>query len=67
MFFLLFFLLQVAILFDNVLLRGNRTTKVDSGAFDAFASPNMSCLAKIEINIKGIERVNALILASVAR
>ena len=34
-------------------MRGNRTTKVDSGAFDAFNSPNLSPLARLEIDIIG--------------
>lgn len=34
-------------------MRGNRTTKVDSGAFDAFNSPNLTPLARLEIDIIG--------------
>ena len=49
--FVLYF--QVAIYFNNKLMRGNRTTKVDSGAFDAFNSPNLTPLARLEIDIIG--------------
>ena len=34
-------------------MRGNRTTKVDCGAFDAFNSPNLTPLARLEIDIIG--------------
>ena len=47
------FELQVAIYFHNALLRGNRSTKKDAGALDAFNSPNLSPLAVTEINIHG--------------
>ena len=39
--------------FHNKLLRGNRCVKADSGAFDAFHSPNLPPLAELEIKIKG--------------
>ena len=47
-------LFQVCVYFNNRLYRGNRCSKLDSGSFDAFWSPNLEPLAKLEINIKGI-------------
>lgn len=44
---------EVAILFHNKLLRGNRTVKVDCESFDAFHSPNMPPLAIVGIDING--------------
>ena len=41
------------VFFHNHVLRGNRSTKADSDAFDAFQSPNMDPLATLKINIKG--------------
>ena len=49
--------LQVMIFFNNRLFRGNRCSKLDSGAFDAFWSPNMEPLAKLDSNIKGISNI----------
>ena len=43
---------EVALYFENRLYRGNRTTKVSSEHFNAFASPNYPELAEIGINIK---------------
>lgn len=43
---------EVAIFFDSFLLRGNRTTKVNSENFDAFKSPNCPPLAEAGITIK---------------
>jgi L-asparaginase len=43
---------EVAVYFENRLYRGNRTTKVSSEHFNAFASPNYPELAEIGINIK---------------
>lgn len=43
---------EVCICFDNILMRGNRTTKVNSNNFRAFESPNMPPLAEAGINIK---------------
>jgi len=48
-------ILQVAICFDSVLLRGNRSTKVDNGSFEAFASPNMEPLAVVGVSLKGVQ------------
>ena len=42
---------EVAIFFDSLLLRGNRSTKYSAEAFNAFASPNCEPLAKAGINI----------------
>ena len=43
---------EVAVFFNSQLLRGNRSTKMDSASFDAFASPNYTPLAVAGINIK---------------
>lgn len=37
--------------FHNKLYRGNRVTKVDTGSFNAFASPNLAPLANAEVDI----------------
>ncbi len=43
---------EVCIFFNDLLLRGNRSTKIDAGGFEAFRSPNCPPLAEagIEIN-----------------
>ncbi len=55
---------EVAILFDDKLMRGNRTIKSHVNHFDAFTSPNYPLLAKTGINIdiyrKNILRHNGL-------
>ena len=43
---------EVCICFNSILLRGNRTSKVESQQFDAFASDNCPALAKVGINIE---------------
>lgn len=43
---------EVAICFNDHLFRGNRTTKMSIGDFDAFSSPNYPPLAEIGIRIK---------------
>lgn len=43
---------EVCIYFNSQLLRGNRSTKVNSVGFDAFHSPNYPPLASAGINIK---------------
>lgn len=43
---------EVAICFNDHLFRGNRSTKMSIGDFDAFASPNCPHLAEIGIDIK---------------
>lgn len=42
---------EVCICFNSQLFRGNRSTKVNSTGFDAFASPNYPALANAGINI----------------
>ncbi|CAH1788044.1 unnamed protein product [Owenia fusiformis] len=42
---------EVTLYFNNKLLRGNRATKVDSGSFDAFDSPNLRPLVQMQIGI----------------
>ena len=43
---------EVCICFDNVLMRGNRTTKINSSNFRAFRSENLPPLAEAGISIK---------------
>ena len=43
---------EVCVYFEDKLLRGNRTVKVNSEQFEAFNSPNFPALADIGINIK---------------
>lgn len=43
---------EVCIFFDNMLMRGNRTTKVNSDNFRAFKSENCPVLAEAGINIR---------------
>ena len=43
---------EVCICFDNMLLRGNRTSKMNSDNFRAFRSENLPPLAEAGINIK---------------
>ena len=43
---------EVCICFDNVLMRGNRTSKINSDNFRAFRSANMVPLAEAGISIK---------------
>lgn len=43
---------EVAICFNDFVYRGNRTTKISIGDFDAFASPNFPPLAEIGLNIE---------------
>lgn len=42
---------EVGLYFYNKLYRGNRVTKVDTGSFNAFASPNLPPLATAEVDI----------------
>lgn len=42
---------QVCLYFYNKLFRGNRVTKVDTGSYNAFASPNLDPLAICEVDI----------------
>lgn len=48
---------EVCICFNSQLLRGNRSTKINSVGFDAFSSPNYPPLATAGINIKYNDRV----------
>ncbi|PKP04517.1 MAG: L-asparaginase 1 [Bacteroidetes bacterium HGW-Bacteroidetes-6] len=43
---------EVAVCFENKLLRGNRTSKVNAENFDAFLSGNYPVLAEIGVNIR---------------
>ena len=43
---------EVAICFNDYVYRGNRSTKMSIGDFDAFASPNFPPLAEIGLNIE---------------
>jgi len=43
---------EVSILFDDKLMRGNRTIKSHASHFDAFSSPNYPLLAEAGINIE---------------
>eukprot|EP00063_Salmo_salar_P067012 XP_014041847.1 PREDICTED: 60 kDa lysophospholipase-like isoform X5 [Salmo salar] len=43
---------EVCLYFHHKLYRGNRVTKVDSGSFNAFNSPNLAPLANAEVDIK---------------
>lgn len=47
---------EVCIFFDNLLLRGNRTKKIESDQFDAFHSENYPSIAEagVDININDI-------------
>ncbi|MDO4771137.1 asparaginase [Porphyromonas sp.] len=42
---------EVCVLFDSLLLRGNRCTKISADQFSAFSSPNYPPLASVGINI----------------
>lgn len=42
---------DVCIYFGNVLLRGNRSTKINTSSLRPFASPNYPCLAEMGANI----------------
>lgn len=42
---------EVTLYFDNKLLRGNRSTKMNSSSFNAFNSPNLPQLATVGIDI----------------
>jgi len=43
---------EIAICFNDHLYRGNRSTKMSIGDFDAFASPNYPLLAEVGIDIR---------------
>ncbi|XP_067291288.1 60 kDa lysophospholipase-like isoform X2 [Pseudorasbora parva] len=42
---------EVCLYFHHKMYRGNRVTKVDSGSFNGFASPNLPPLANAEVDI----------------
>lgn len=48
---------EVGICFNDKFLRGNRSTKMSIGDFDAFASPNFPAVAEIGLNISFREKV----------
>lgn len=56
---------EVCVYFNNRLLRGNRTRKVDASGLEAFNSPNMSPLATMDISINGIENFLPCLLFAV--
>ncbi|MGM9769278.1 MAG: asparaginase [Candidatus Cryptobacteroides sp.] len=43
---------EVCVCFDSILMRGNRSTKINSEEFRAFGSPNFPPLAEAGINIR---------------
>ena len=47
---------EVSLLFDETLLRGNRSTKVSATRFDAFASPNYPPLGSVGTQIEVFQR-----------
>ncbi|KJH50139.1 L-asparaginase, type I [Dictyocaulus viviparus] len=47
-----FYIPEVCVYFNNKLMRGNRTIKLDNAALAAFDSPNMEPLAIMNINIQ---------------
>lgn len=48
---------EIAICFNDHLYRGNRSTKMSIGDFDAFASPNYPLLAEVGLDIQISDRV----------
>jgi L-asparaginase len=46
------FLAEVVIYLGGQVLRGNRSTKVSAGGFDAFASPNLPPLAEVGVDVQ---------------
>lgn len=48
---------EVGICFNDTFLRGNRSTKMSIGDFDAFSSPNFFPIAEIGLNITFKEKV----------
>ena len=45
-----FLIPEVVIYFDNKVIRGNRSTKDNSNMLEAFSSPNMLPLARLDVN-----------------
>lgn len=50
---------EVAICFNDFVYRGNRSTKMSIGDFDAFASPNYPPLAEIGLNIEMRDHIHS--------
>lgn len=48
---------EVCVFFDNLLLRGNRTTKIHTEGFSAFASPDFPPLGRVGIDFELDERL----------
>lgn len=48
---------EVCVYFDSLLMRGNRTTKINADSFKAFYSPNCSPLAEAGIKIKYYDEI----------
>lgn len=48
---------EVCVCFDSMLMRGNRTTKINSDVFRAFQSPNFPPLAEAGINIRYADNI----------
>ncbi|ATW01906.1 L-asparaginase 1 [Candidatus Legionella polyplacis] len=46
------FIYEVCIYFNRYLLRGNRTKKISTYCFNAFKSPNFSCLAFVGMSVR---------------
>jgi len=47
---------ELCVYMQNLLMRGNRTTKVNADNFSAFTSPNYPCLAEAGLNIRYNEK-----------
>ncbi len=45
------FLAEVVVYLGGAVLRGNRSTKISAGGFDAFASPNLPPLADVGVDV----------------
>ncbi len=52
---------EVSLFFNNKLFRGNRTTKVNTDSFDAFASPHLPPLLEVGTHIHSINSATGLI------
>ena len=50
---LILHLIKVSLYFAGCLYRGNRSTKVSAGSFDAFDSPNLPPLVTMKVKIEG--------------
>lgn len=54
---------EVLVFFNNKLLRGNRTCKIDNSGLNAFDSPNMDPIADFGINVEGCSSVSCYMKA----